>query len=449
MAIDKRLGLTRVLTFFMESFGLSRGASLGTIFFVALVVVLAVFWFFYSAPPNTLTITSGPKGSVFEMNAEQYRTILARSGVKLKILPSEGSRQNIERLVDPSFRADIGFVQGGVADGINIDHMVSLGSISHEPLLVFYRREKPVGILSELKDGRLAIGQAGSGTRPLVLKLLSLNGIEPGGPTPFSDLEAEEAAKALMAGNVEAAFLMADSASVQTIRALLFTPGVRLLDFAQADAYTRRITYLHKNVLPEGSIDFGKNIPDHDVSLVGPTVEIVARPNLHPALSDLLLEAAIEVHGKAGLLKRQGDFPAPLEHEYRISDDAKRFYKSGRTFLYRYLPFWMASLVNRILVAFVPMVVLLIPVLRLAPALYHWRMNMRIYRWYRVLLVLEREVIAGGGAEKRKELLERLGLIENEVNKMKVPASSGDQFYVLREHIKFVESRLAENAHAH
>ena len=196
-------------------------------------------------------------------------------------------------------------------------------------------------------------------------------------------------------------------------------------------------------------MDFGRNIPDHDVALIGPTVEIVARPSLHPALSDLLLETATEVHGKAGLLKRQGEFPAPLEDEYRISADARRFYKSGRSFFYRTFPFWMASLVNRMIVALVPIVVVLIPVLRVAPVLYRWRMGLRINRWYRVLLVLTRDMVADRETGKRKELLERADRIEAEVNKMKVPASFGDQFYVLRQHIRFVHDRLTDSGHDH
>ena len=160
----------------------------------------------------------------------------------------------------------------------------------------------------------------------------------------------------------------------------------------QADAYTRRFNYLNKLRLPEGAIDFGKNLPAQDVWLIGPTVELVARPDLNPAVSDLLLEAAREVHGKASMFQNQGEFPAPLVHEFTISPDALRYYKSGKTFLYRELPFWIASLVNRILVAFVPIILVLIPGLRLVPAAYKWRSQLRIYRWYRKLLVLEREV---------------------------------------------------------
>ncbi len=235
---------------------------------------------------------------------------------------------------------------------------------------------------------------------------------------------------------------MGESAPPEVMRSLLRTPGMRLYSFSQADAYVRRMVYLNKLDLPWGAIDFEKDIPSGDISLVGPTVELVARPGLLPALSDLLLEAAREVHGGAGLFSRQGEFPAPLEHEFRLSPEALRFYKSGKSFLYRSLPFWMASLANRILVVIVPMVVVLIPALRSIPALYRWRIRLIIYHWYRALLAIERDMISQREAEERVELQDRLNRIEQAVNRMKVPASFADQFYVLRGHIAFVRERL-------
>jgi hypothetical protein len=449
MKPDIRNGFKRIQAMFSEFFGLGRAAALSTIFFVCAVVIFSIFWFFYSAPPHTLTITSGPEGSMFRRNAERYAKILARNGVKLNILDSEGSQDNLKRLVDPKFRADIGFVQGGVAAGMKIDKLVSLGSVFYEPILIFYRSERPVELLSQLKGKRLAIGPEGSGARNLALALLKANGIEPGGNTLLNDQDLDDAAKTMLKGGIDAVFLMGDSAEVDTMRTLLRSPGVRLYSFTQADAYTRRIHYLSKLDLPKGSIDFGKNIPDHDVQLIGPTVEIIARPNLHPALSDLLLEAAREVHGSASLMRRQGEFPAPLEHEFPISEDAARFYKSGKSFLYRYLPFWLASLMNRILVVFVPMIVVLIPGLKIIPAIYRWRINLGIYRWYRALLVLEQDLIARSAPEKKEDLFERLDRIEQAVNAMRVPASFAEQFYVLRGHIGFVRDRLLGKVQAH
>jgi hypothetical protein len=357
-------------------------------------------------------------------------------------LTSAGSVENLQRLANPAFKVDIGFVQAGLAKGQNIESLVSLGSVAYQPLLIFHRLPEPVAVLSQLAGRRIAVGREGSGTRKLALALLSLNGIEPGGAATFLDAEGEEAAAALVAGKADVIFLMADSASSQTMRTLLKTPGIGLVNFTQADAYVRRVGYLHKLTMPKGAMDFGKNIPEQDVTLVCPTVELIARDNLHPALSDLLLAAAVQIHGRAALFQNRGDFPAPLENEFKISDDAKRYYKSGKSFFYRYLPFWLASLLNRILVVFVPLIIILIPGLKSIPALFRWRMNLRINRWYRLLLLVEQDAMKGSSPEKQAVLAGRIDEIESEVHAMKVPASYGDQFYVLRTHINFVRNKL-------
>ena len=440
---DRTYSLSKVLALFTENFGLSRALSLVVVCFISLVVCLAIYWFIHSAPPRLLTITSGPPGSTFERNAEKYRTILARNGVTLKILPSQGSLENLQRLETPSSGVDVGFVQGGVADGTNTQKVVSLGNVYYEPLLIFYRASGPLKLLSDLAGKRLAIGSVGSGSHSLALTLLQTNGVSAVGTTQLLNLDADEAAKALLAGSIDAAFLMSDSASSQTMRTLLHAPGVQLLGFEQAEAYTRRFNYLNKLLLPEGSIDFGKNLPSQDVWLIGPTVELLARQDLNAAVSDLLLEAAHEVHGNASMLQKQDEFPNPMEQEFKISPDASRFYKSGKTFLYREFPFWIASLVNRVIVAFVPMMLVLIPGLKLIPAAYKWRIRLRIQRWYRTLLALEREVTREIAPAQREEVQKRLDEIEKTVKRMKVPASFADQFYGLRGHIDYVREKLA------
>ena len=444
----RKISSDQFLTTLAETFGVGRRIALGAVASVGLVLLLAVFWFFHSAPPSTIVITTGPEGSMFQMIAGRYSTILARNGVKLDILSSQGSQENLKRLSDRSFRVDIGFVQAGVTNGINTRKLVSLGSVSYEPLLVFYRSAATIELLSELNGKRLAIGAEGSGTRSLALALLDANGIGPTGTTTLLNLDGQGSARALLETNADAAFMAGDSAPPQLMRTLLRSPGIQLYNFMQADGYTRRIHYLNKLEMPRGCIDFGKNIPSHDVYLVGPTVELIARANLHPALSDLLLEAAREVHGRATLFQRKGEFPAPLEQDLPISVDARHYYTSGKSFLYRSLPFWLASLVNRILVVFVPVAVVLIPCLRLIPSLYKWQIRLRLYRWYRALLALERGPLSQMTPAKQEEWLKRLDHIEREVNKMKVPASFADQFYVLRGHIGFVRAGLQGNTTA-
>jgi TRAP-type uncharacterized transport system substrate-binding protein len=442
MSAEQKLGLHKLLSMFTEVFGLGRAAALSAVVSILAILVLGIFLFFYLAPPNTLTITSGPEGSTFRRTAERYTKILQRNGVTLKILPSEGSVDNIKRLANPSSKVDVGFVQSGVTKGVKIDKLVSLGSISYQPLLIFYRSTSRIELLSQLIGKRVAVGEVGSGTHTLSLALLAANGVDPGGPTKLLEMDSDKAAEAILSGAVDVVFLMGDSVSITLIRQLLHTPRIKLYNFIQADAYTRRITYLNKITLPRGSIDFGKDTPPQDVSLVAPTVELIARENLHPALSDLLLEAAQEVHSGAGLLKRKGEFPAPIEQEIRISAEAIRFYKSGKSFLYRYLPFQFASLVNRTVVVLVPMIVLLLPALRLIPVLYRWRFRSRISRWYRALLMIEQDRVAPLASDQRDALMERLDHIEEAVNRMKVPASFADQFYDLRGHIIFVRNKL-------
>jgi NMT1 family protein len=420
-------------------------ASLGPVLLISAAALWVAFHFVRPAPPSQIVITSGPEGSSFHATADRYAKILARNGVTLKILPSEGSLENLKRLADPSTEVDIGFVQGGLSSMVdNADHLISLGSVFYETLAIFYRSPAPLERLSEFKGKRLAIGPEGSGTRALALTLLKANGIEPHGSTTLLDLGGQAATQAVIKRQADAAFLMGDSATGANRRELLHARGVRIFDFVQGDAYVRRFRYLSKIELPPGAFDLGMNVPAERLTIVAPTVELIARANLHPALSDLLIEAAREVHGRASLLQTAGEFPAPFEHEYRLSDDAARYYKSGKGFLYRYLPFWLANLLNRTVVVLIPVILLLIPGIRIVPSLYSWRIKARIFRHYGELMTLEREALAPSTPERKTELLKRLDDFEKAVIATNMPGSYADQLYVLREHINLVRDRLTE-----
>jgi TRAP-type uncharacterized transport system substrate-binding protein len=424
-------------------------------FFMALILVIvatlciALFTFFNSAAPTTLTIAAGEKGSVFQRYAEQYKKILAKEGVTLTIIPSDGSIDNLKKLADPHTKVDVGFVQSGVVQGTKIDDLMSLGSVSYQPLMIFYHGESK-HLISDFAGQRLNIGEEGSGTHALALTILKENGIEPGGNTKLIETVSADPVKDLLEDRTDALFVMGDSASIDLIKKLIKTPGINIYNFTQADGYTRRIKYLHKLVLPEGSLDLGKNIPVNDLNLIAPSVELIARDNLHPALSDVLLEAAREVHGSSGLFRKSGEFPTPLTQEFHISPDATRYYTSGKSFLYRNFPFWMASLINRILVILVPVALLLIPALRLAPSIYRWKIQLRIYPFYKALLELERDAFGSPvNDSKRQQIMGNLDQMEENLNKIKIPAAFGDLFYGLRGHINFVRNRLMADQISH
>jgi TRAP-type uncharacterized transport system substrate-binding protein len=409
---------------------------------IVVVAILVAMHFVRPAPPDHLTMASGPPGSKFNTVALQYQKLLKRSGITLKILTTEGSLDNLNRLADPRSGADIALVQSGITSAGDTSDLISLGTMFYEPLSVFYRDPKPIERLSELRGKRIAIGPPFSGARSLALALLKANEIEAGGATQLLDLEGEAAKNALLAGQADAIFLTGDSAAPATIRDMLHEPGIRLFDFPQADAYVRRFHYLSKLELPAGAFDLGENLPPAPINMLAPTVELLAHSKLHPALSDLLIEAAISVHGGASLLQTAGQFPTPLLHDYPVSDDAARYYKSGKSFAYRYLPFWLASLLDRALVVLLPAFLVLIPALRYLPALYNWRIKSRINRRYKQLMALERMTLKELSPEQRALLLERLAQIEKAVIALKMPGSHAEQLYVLREHILFVRESL-------
>jgi NMT1-like family len=404
------------------------------------------------APPDMIRFLGGPKGSSYRTNAEKYKAIIERYGVKVEIVPSRGSLDNLHQLAgtgQANPQADVGFVQAGLTEGVDISNLRSLGSVLAQPLMVYYRSAEPIEMLSQLSGKSLAIGPEGSGTRALALALLKGNGVE-SPPTVLVDLGGEEAARALTVGKVDAAFLMGDSATPKMMRGLREIPGIELMNFRQAAGYTRRFRFLTRLTLPEGALDLGRNLPPKPYELVGPTVELVARVDLHPALSDLLISAAREVHSGPGMFRDAGMYPSPQERDFPISDDAERYYKSGGQFLYRNLPFWLASLVDRMVVVILPLLVLIVPATRLAPALYRWRVRSRIYRWYGALMAIERDMLQGTAPDKHEELREqihkRLDEIEDAVNTIKTPLSFADQLYVLREHVNMVRRRL-ESGH--
>lgn len=432
----------KLVTALIETFGFSPLLASAVALFLLGLAAAALLWVVLSAPPHTIAIASGPPGSTFQRYAERYRDELATHGIALKIVPSGGSLDNLQRMQKPDSGVDLAFVQGGLVGEKPPPGLVSLGSIAYQPLWVFTRGIDRLQLLSQLAGRRVGIGADGSGVQALARALLEANGIA-GAPTTLVEQPSEEAGRDFLAGKLDAIFLMGDSAPTALLRTLLHTPEIQIYDFTQADAIVRRLDYLNKIVLPQGAFDLGRDLPTADVTLVGPVVELVAHKGLNSAVSDLLIKIAQHVHGRPSMLARRGEFPAPLGHELPISDDALRYYKSGQPITYSLVnSFWLANLINRLLVAIVPFILVLVPAIRFFPVAYRWSVQLRIYRCYRPLLRLERDAATALAPDQVAELHRRLDAIEADVTALKVPASFASQFYDLRNHLAFVRQRL-------
>ncbi len=396
------------------------------------------------APPNRVVILSGPKDSSFHTTAERYAKLIQVHGIKVDVRTTDGSIDNLKLLLDPRQSVDVGFVQTGLADDDKAPGLQSLGTLYVQPMMVFYRGAKEIERLTELKGKRVAIGPDGSGTAVLAKRMLEENGMGKSDAT-LLDLDGDDALAALSAGKVDAIFVTGEQVRGKKTRELMRVPGIRLMNFRQADGYLRRLRFLSRLTAPEGSFDLGLNLPPKTTELVGTPVELIARENLHPAISDLLIAAAREVHGKPGMYRKAGEFPAAIEHDIPLSEEARRYYTSGSPFLYKRLPFWLASLVDRILLIVLPLLIVVVPASRLVAPLYRWRMRSRIYRWYGALMTIERDMMAApADDEQRSDLRRRLDEIQQAVNNLQLPLAFADQLYVLREHVSLVRARFEE-----
>lgn len=353
--------------------------------------------------------------------------------------------------MNPDSGVEVGFAQGGSSSAGSSTRIFSLGSIYYEPAWIFLQQKLEIQNIGELRGRRVAVGPDGSGTRVLALQLLALNGV-PLPPTELLYLGAKDAAEGLRKGDVDAAFIIS-SPEAKVVQELLSAPGISLLSLDNAPAYLLRFPFLTKLTLPRSTVDFILDIPPQDVSLVAPTTNIVSTEDLHPALAYLLLSAMKEVHGGAGWFQTQGKFPAPIDVDFPLSDQAERFYRSGVPFLYKYLPFWLANLVERLWVLLLPLVAVAVPLMKVVPPLYAWRVRSRVYRWYGELKFLEQEVAAHPAPDAFPEILRRLDRIDHSVAQINVPLSYADQLYTLKAHIRLVrreirEQHLADEARA-
>ncbi|MFP5389954.1 MAG: TAXI family TRAP transporter solute-binding subunit [Gammaproteobacteria bacterium] len=415
-----------------------------TVVLIAAVCLLA-YLIVDPAPPREVTLAAGQENSAYDEFARKYATLLAREGIRVHIRRSLGSQENLDLL--NAGKVDIAFVQSGtsLAQGGDTQRpkLVSLGSLFTEPVWLFMREPVAVTELAGLKGLKVNLGPEGTGVPRLFRQLLDLNGVAPE-ELSIGALENTPATVELLEGRIDA-LVFSSSPDALLVQMLLQTPGIRLFNFAQAEAYTRRLPFMEHVVLPRGIVDVGRDLPAQDYHLIAPTATLVGRQKLHPALIDLFVQAAADIHGGAGWFQQQGQFPSSRYTEIPVAAEAARFYKNGPPLLQRYMSFWLANFLDRMWVVVVALAALVLPLSKIVPPLYVWRIRSRIYRWYGQLRRVEQELEAAHGqhaGEVGAQLLARLDQIEEGANQISIPLAFADALYGLRSHINFVRQRV-------
>jgi TRAP-type uncharacterized transport system substrate-binding protein len=402
--------------------------------------ILAVAYVLQTAPSRHIVLASGLEDGLLHQHARRYIDILARSGVTVEERITNGPADNLRLLQDPKSGVDIGFTQGGLARTSDTSNVMMLASLYYVPLWIFHRKAEPLNFVNELRDHRVAVGVAGSGARSLSDSVFELNGLSSDNVKmqPLSNLAA---LLALRSGDVDAAIFV-DGADNPAVWNALRDPSLSVLSYSRAEAYRRRLNFISTLKLPPGVIDLADNIPEKEVDLIGTKEMLVARKDLHPAITHLLIDAAREIHGKQGLFEDAGEFPSTTQVDLTVSTDADQHRRFGRTILYQYMPFWIAALGERSIIVLLPLAAILFPLFHYLPQLVRWHVRSRIFRWYGELAMLERDVAARTGDLPIDKWLTDLTRIEDAVSRIHTPTGFASEAYTLREHIGLVRRAI-------
>ena len=426
----------------------------GPVILLAALLLVLAYRFLNPTPPKTMVLATGPQQGAYAEFGKRYAASLARHGIAVELRETRGSQENLALLQQGA--VDAAFVQGGADDVRGLDEappegLASLGNLFREPVWVFYREaavqerkgRRTPDTLAQLDGWKINIGHEGSGVTNLMRRLIAANGLDLA-KQRLGRLEPTPAVVELLAGRIDALALVSAPESA-LVRMLLITPGIRLLDFAQAEAYSRRVPQVGPVLLPRGVVDLARDLPKQDVRLLAANATLVVRDETHPALQQLLVQAAGRIHGEANWFQRKGEFPQAGASEFALAAEAQRFYETGTPLLQRYLPFWAANLIDRMWVVLVTIIAVLLPLSRVVPPLYTLRIRSRIFRWYGKLRDIEEQASREGrNQEDTKQLLDELAEVDARVERLPVPLSHAEELYALRSHIGLVRRRLQE-----
>lgn len=408
------------------------------------LMMVAIIGFFFAlsamdpAPPQSIRFGAGAPGGAYYAYAERYQRLLEEQGVKVELVATEGSVDNLRLLEEGA--VDVALVQGGIVTQEDANTLRSVGGLFEEPLWVFLRDSAEAESFDDLRALRFSIGAEGSGTRMLTQEIQRAYG---GNWPPASrlGLGTAEAQAALLEGEVDAVAFSA-SPNAPYIQALLRMPEIRLLPFQRAEAIARREEGLSAVTLLRGVVDVGADIPAEDVPLIAAIAQLTVRRDIHPAIEAVLLDSALLIHAEGSVFSSAGRFPSMTHTDLPVSRQVARYYQNGPSFLRRYFPFGVANFLDRAWVLAIPLLTLAFPLVRAAPPLYRWRVRRKIYIWYRDLRELEERGRALPFGEARADIAAELEALQVEVGKLDVPLSYTDDLYRLRSHIEFVKQLL-------
>lgn len=415
---------------------------------LTLLLVWLLFRFLDPAPPKVLVMTTGSETGAYHQFGMALKEELAKQKIDLRLRPSRGSLDNLKRLTDGTGEVQIGLIQSGtesLLQPVQRKRLIGLAALYHEPLWLFQRKGANITQLSDLEDKRVAVGSDGSGTWAVLKGLYQehqdLTRLELLNDGLWRKMGSTAAANALIADELDAAFLVLPAGN-RLVTRLAANPDITLINLSQADAFAARLHFLEALDVPKGLLNISQHVPEQDTKVLSPVAMLVGNQDFHPALTAVVLEAARKVLREGNLLDQPGRFPAGEPMGLELSAEADYYHRQGVPFLQRYLPFQVASAVDRYVVLIIPFIAIMFPLLKSMGPLYRWRVRARVYRWYEHLRRIDKLIHSGKIRERYAEEIQGLKDLEGELNHVDVPLSYAHELYSLHLHVRYMIYRL-------
>jgi TRAP-type uncharacterized transport system substrate-binding protein len=462
--------------------------------FAIVALLLSILFVTLIGPPapREISIYAGPEGSAFFEYGGRYAEALARNGIDARIVETQGSLQNLDSLVhgeDPRVgfaEATLVYVyQAAFADSVaaaesaaaaesesiapvenepeapaermeieaaaatlNADRdleaeevdlgIESLGALYLEPFWLFTSARDDVRDERGLEGLLVFAGREGSGTRVLAEALLRINGLDDVRTYAVSDdLSEEDVTELFRRGEVQALFATGSPMS-PVLQQLLHDPRIRPFSFNRAEAYDRHFDFITAVTLPEGTVDLEANIPSEELQLLASSIQLVAPDDLNPVLVDALLDAASGIHGAGTLFSARGSYPNGDPASLPLDPTAERFYSEGFAKWRSYVPFALATWIDRFALAFGALAAAAV-VLSVLPQLIAWPFGLLINRLSKRIVKVE-QALAGGTPQA--ELLADLDTIDAESIHLWVPPTESVTYLEFRQLIADVRDRV-------
>lgn len=339
-----------------------------------LIVVVLVLIYVNPFAPKKAYLAIGQTGSSYGVIGEKFKEKFSKYGIDLQLIKTDGLTEGLINLDDPHSIVNASFITAGSTSAQDYPELVSLGSVQFAPMWIFYRGEKlniddPFDYFSQRKIG---IGKPETNSNKMFRRALLANQKDAINSKGLIELSHLESAEKLKAGELDAVFIV-DSFNAPVVQSLLHDPKIHVLSINLADAYVKKYPFLHKLVIPRGSLNLENILPREDITLLGSTTNLLVEASTHPAIQWAFMLAASEF-GKFSqdFFSKPGDFPKYQDSGFPLSPVAKRFYTQGQPAVFDYLPLWLGSLIEGAWVMMLAFIALIYP-------LFKWVLSIRAY----------------------------------------------------------------------